>query len=343
MRAHRRGSSVRSLARVSGEAAAGRASAPEDAAAPPRPAARHVGLAPRPDLGLDSVDRMGRGQEESAKVRTPPGEIGDLFWRAHLAEEIARRRIDPHAARRGHPDIAALVAFHAVGHTLFERRANAGGEDAPVRQRAVGGDVEHADQRLHRVVDIEELFVRREAEAVRLVEQQPIDQQLRRAAARRDAVDALEAERARPLDPEAGHAPVIGIGEIDRAVGADADVVGAVELLALEMGRENLAPPVRPLAHERGGRVLAHDQVEVGVIGHAVAFVGRPTHLGDAAPGVPAAAHVGRHVREEKIVVEGMPDRPLGEGEPGPDLTNRRIRVDQLLEFRPERRMGHRA
>ena len=109
------------------------------------------------------------------------------------------------------------------------------------------------------------------------------------------------------------------------------------------MGRENLAPPVRPFAHERRCRVLAHDQVEIGVVGHAVAFVGRPAHFRDAARGVPAAAHVGRHVGEQKIVVDRMPDRTLGEGEPGPDLTDRRIRIDQVLEFRPQGRMRHRS
>ncbi len=65
-------------------------------------------------------------------------------------------------------------------------------------------------------------------------------------------------------------------------------------------------------------------------------------HFDDAARGVPAAAYVGRHVREQKILVDRVPDRPLGEGEPGADLTDRRIGVDQILEFRPQRRMRHR-
>ena len=99
------------------------------------------------------------------------------------------------------------------------------------------------------------------------------------------------------------------------------------------MRGENLAPSVRPLAHEQGRRVLANDQVEVGVIGHAVAFVGGPLDLGDAVFRVPAAAHVARHVGEQEIMVEGMPDRPFGEDEPGPDLADRRFGVDQVAEF----------
>ena len=88
--------------------------------------------------------------------------------------------------------------------------------------------------------------------------------------------------------------------------------------------------------------MLADDQVEIGVVGHAVAFVGRAAHFRDAPRRVPAAAHVGRHVREQKIVVDRMPDRTLGEGEPGSDLTDRRVRIDQFLEFRPQGRMRHR-
>src|ERR1700733_12298210 len=101
-----------------------------------------------------------------------------------------------------------MVAFHPVRHALLERRTNARGEHAPARQRTVGGDVEHADQRLHRIVDVEELLIRREAEAVRLIEQQALDEQLRGAATGRDAVDTLKAELPRTLDAIARHAAI---------------------------------------------------------------------------------------------------------------------------------------
>ncbi len=81
--------------------------------------------------------------------------------------------------------------------------------------------------------------------------------------------------------------------------------------------------------------MLAHDEVEVGVIGHAIAFVGRPADFDDAASGVPPSPHVGWHVREQKIVIDRMPDRPLSEGEPGSQLDHRRIEIDQVREFRP--------
>src|SRR5580658_9982357 len=154
MSAQRRGSRVKVLARA-GAAGLG----------------VHVRLAARPDFGCDAIDGMGGGHEQGAEIGPAPGEIGDLLRRAHFADEIARGRVDPDAAGRGDPHVPALVAFHAVWHAFFERRADAGSEDAPVRERAVGGDVEHADQRLRGVVDIDELFVRRKAQAVRLIEE----------------------------------------------------------------------------------------------------------------------------------------------------------------------------
>ena len=109
------------------------------------------------------------------------------------------------------------------------------------------------------------------------------------------------------------------------------------------MRREHLAPAVGALAHQARGRVLADDQVEVGVIGHAVALVRRPHDLAHAAALVPAAAHVGRHVGEQQIVIDRVPDRPFGEGEAGAELADRRIDVDQMLEFANAARCGSSA
>src|SRR5882757_8942788 len=103
----------------------------------------------------------------------------------------------------------------------------------------------------------------------------PIDHELWRATAGQNAIDALETELPRPLDAIHRHAPVPGIAEVDRSTGMDTDVVRAVELLTLEMRGEYLAPPVRPFANERRRGMLADDQVQLGVVGHAVALVRR--------------------------------------------------------------------
>src|SRR5262249_7577650 len=157
-----------------------------------------------------------------------PGQVGDHLREAHFAEQIPRRRIDPDAAGRGHPDIAALVAFHAVGQSWLQLGADAAGEHTRIGKQPVGLDVEGTDQRLHGIVDIEHALVWREAQPVRLLEQMAVDQQFRRATAWRYAVDALETELPRPLNAIDRHAAIPGIAEVDRAAGMDADVVRAV-------------------------------------------------------------------------------------------------------------------
>src|SRR5439155_8629030 len=218
---------------------------------------------------------------------------------AYLAEHLARRGVDPDAAGRGDPDIAALVALHAVGQAGLELGANAAGEDARIGERAVGFDVEGADQRLRGVVDVEQAFIGREAEAVGLVEQMAVDDEFWRAAAGRDAIDALKAELARPLDAIDRHAAVPGIAEIDRAARMDADVVRAVELLILVVRSNHLTPSVGALADQGRGGMLADNEIELGVIGHAVAFIRRTLDLDDAALGVPSPAHIAGHIRKQ--------------------------------------------
>ena len=162
----------------------------------------------RPGLDRDRIDRMGGGQIERAKIGPAPGEIGDEFGRAHLAEQFAGGRIDPDAAGRGDPDIAALVALHAVGQAGLELGADAAGEDARIGERTIGFDVEDADQRLHGVVDVKQRSSGEKQRPFGLVEQMAIDDELRRAAAGRNAVDALEAElraAARRRRPACGH------------------------------------------------------------------------------------------------------------------------------------------
>ena len=168
-----------------------------------------------------------------------------------------------------------------------------------------------------------------------------VDHELRRAPAGRHAVDALKAELTRALDAVHGHAAVPRIREIDRAVRAHADIVRAVELLALEVRREDFAAAI-VLANEARGRVLADDQAETGVVGHAVALVGRLHHLAHAAALVVAAAHVGGHVGEQQKLIARMPDRAFGEGESAGQPFDRRFEIDQVGKLATQGGVGHR-
>src|SRR5689334_8822355 len=89
--------------------------------------------------------------------------------------------------------------------------------------------------------------------------------------------------------------------------------------------------------------MLADDQIELGVIGHAVAFVRRTLDLDDAAPGIPSPPYIGRHVGEQQMVLDRMPDRPFREFKPCADLADRRTWVAQGFEFLAQRDMRHRS
>jgi hypothetical protein len=86
--------------------------------------------------------------------------------------------------------------------------------------------------------------------------------------------------------------------------------------------------------------MLTDQQVELPVIGHAIALVGRAHDLADAAT-IMATAHIGRHVREQQILVSWMPDRTFSEREPGSCLHDRDIGIDQRLEGWIKNLMGH--
>ena len=87
--------------------------------------------------------------------------------------------------------------------------------------------------------------------------------------------------------------------------------------------------------------MLADDQVEVGVIGHAVAFVGRTADLADAVLRIPSPPDIARHIREQEILPSGVPDRPLGENESAGHGPDRLVLVHQGLEFRRHHAVGH--
>src|SRR5579872_3827588 len=190
---------------------------------------------------------------------------------------------------------------------------------------------------------MERLLVGREAQSVRLLKQIAFDEQFERAV-RLHAIDALEAQLAWPLDAKAWHAPVPGIGEIDRTIRAYADIVRTVQFAPLEMRGEDFAAAGAVFADKRRCRMLANDEIEVRVIGHPVALVRRALGFGDAAPRVPPAPHVAWHVGKQQIAFPRAPDWALGELKASRHLPQRRGRIDQRFELRLQREnMGHPA
>ena len=88
--------------------------------------------------------------------------------------------------------------------------------------------------------------------------------------------------------------------------------------------------------------MLADDQVPVVVERHPVALVARVAQHGHAFVGMPAPPLVARHVAEVQRAV-GHPDRPFGEREPGRDLLDLRVLVDESEHFLGLHTNRHRA
>ena len=127
-----------------------------------------------------------------------------------------------------------------------------------------------------------------------------------------------EVDLTRSLDAEAGKAAVPGVGEVDRAVGADGDVVRAVEVLALPVECERLAHTVGALADERARHVLADEQVEVVIQHHPVALelleqldfpLAAPSanRFGHVSPTNAAAVveEIGKYLTKDDLVLDG--------------------------------------
>ena len=226
---------------------------------------------------------------------------------------------DPDAAGAGGEEVAAQVDLQAVGGAGRGLVVDVV-EDAPVRGAVLAEVVGHPDLLvLVGVGDVENVLVGREGDAVgaALV----LDQQLELAVGAQ-AVDAVEVELAERRLLEALEA-VRRVGEVERAVGAEDSVVGAVEAAPFEAVDDHRAGAVLLEPRDAAVAVLADDQTPLGVEGqpvrrdrpqplavaleHRVDERARPVGLGPLVDGV------GPHVGEEQPRLAAEPHRPLRE------------------------------
>src|ERR1700730_877268 len=296
---------------------------------------RHVAEPIPRHLHRDSVQRGRARHVQVAPFLAAPVQVADVLRDLDHAEQLGLGADHPDSSGSSDVDVAALVAFHPVGDALLDHaRADVLEKHPTVSDRPVRLPVEDADVRARRVVDVEQRFVGRETQTVRLLE--IVDEQLRIAAARGGPVDALEPELTLALDAEDGHASVPRIAEVDRTVVRDDHVVRAVQLFAVVMGSEHLAAASSAVgihAYERARDLHADEQATLGVVCHPVALVARVRDLGDAVRLAPTPPNVGGHVAEEQIAPLLVPERSLGEGEARRELLDLRLRVDELMEL----------
>src|SRR5215472_627783 len=241
---------------------------PDDAASRPleRPGnefelpSHHLLLPDRHPGNVEACTKHGviRCHIERAPIVVAPGDVGGVPARDEQPAEQCTLWIDDvHAAGPGAIDIALLVALHPVGHSRFaagELMEKAAFADAAIRRNVEGTDVRHP-----RVIDVENLLVRAEAEPVGI--NGILDRELD-LALRREPEHRLDVEMA--LHIFADHArddeTTSGIGPVHRAVGAHDDVVGAVEFLALPARRDRSERAVMLYAPDRALRPAGDHQ-----------------------------------------------------------------------------------
>lgn len=193
-------------------------------------------------IDSDLVDAGTRGDKQCFAVDTAEREIGGHLRGLDSAKVLPFGGDDQHAAWTGFIEIAFGVDAKAVGDAGRSFVAQVGEQHA-VAERAVLADVVAIDDTS--TVDVEISFVRREGEAVG--HWHVIDEEGERAALPHE--DGIEGQFAAGI-LAAEVEPAIGIGEVDRPIALDDDVVGGVEVFALVAVSQYRAFAVFLDAHE---------------------------------------------------------------------------------------------
>src|SRR5712692_4535991 len=270
-------------------------------------------------LDANAIEGRRCGDEERAIVVIAPREVGRALGRLDDLAQRARRIEHVNTAGAAAVHVARGIDLHPVGRPRLVTPGLR--PHAALRERPAGGDVEDADVLAGGVVDEELPLVEGEAEPVGTVE--VVHEQLRRLGIGAHAVDALEVQLLRPLDAEELRAAVGWVAEVDGAVALAHDVIRAVELLAPVVRGDRDEGAVWTRERHPAGRVLAGEEPSLAVVRQAVGHVAGLAERGHAVLGRPAPHVIAGHVAPEQELARRMPQRPLGEEEPGAELLER--------------------
>src|SRR6266478_804940 len=281
---------------------------------------------------LNTIDRRRARAVKLVPLRSAPIQISGMLRHSKHAQVLRDRAQNPYASWSRDVDIPSLVGFHAVDDAAFENTvANLLRENAAVAERSVGRDIEHADMSSRGIVHVEKLFIGREAHAVGLAKVVRLQVQL---AIGRNPKETLKTQILLTLQPKNRHPAVRWITEIDRIVGSNHHVVGAVQFFPLPMRCDDLALPRPGFHHQRAGVVLTDIQISCAVIGHAIALVARIADLRNPIGGAPSAAHVAGHITEVQALLLWIPDGTFGKQKPRAKFFDDRVLIDQSEQLR---------
>ena len=216
--------------------------------------------------------------------------------------------MDPVAGRR--PDVAVDIEPEAVRdaglHDVEDARPF---EPAPVddvERHDVVAALDHP-----RIRHVERPLVEREREPVGVDEGVGRDRQLAGRAVQPEHEAATQLGVGLVALPVVED-PVRRIGEPDRSVRGDDDVVRRVEPPALVPVDDGRAAAIGLVARDASQAVLAGEDAPVVVERVAVGEIGRAVEVGDAVGGRPAMDDVAPHVAPDQGVLARHVDGPLG-------------------------------
>ena len=290
---------------------------------------------------VEGVEGLAGGHEEAVLFGAAEAEIGAGFGEMNLAEEggVGGEDVDAieffRAPAGGGPD----VAVHIAADTVRGAGGHVHEEAAVLEMRAVHDVVDSDGMRVGGMLgsasvhDVELFFVGGKADAVGLVHVGGDDGDF--ASFGVEAVDDGGKLEGGFVAFVVGHDAVAGIGEPDGAVGMHGEIVGSVEMLALERVHEDGDGSVVLRAREAAGVVFAGEQAALAVAIVAVAVVGGATERGDfAGVGVVAQDAVVGNVAPEKIVAIAEPDGAFGPARAGVEALDGGIALDVFAETR---------
>jgi len=266
------------------------------------------------------VDRSAGGEEHGPVVRSAPGAVGRYLRQPDDSQVIAGAIENPAPFRAGAVDSALAIYFHAVGHTVLGGEHV--GEHPVVAQGAVGS---HVEGPYHLVGALLSPLLLLDATVI-----PPGDSHVKDAFVGRKSQSVGEVQFA----GHGGHGtigtdavnpagvnltvrrsdPVARVGEVDAAVGAGYQVVGAVQPLAIAGFGQGCHRAVRFLAGDSPSVTLAHNQPALQVEGQPIGPVRVLPECLEFAAGGDAEHQASADIHEQPMAV-GMPNRSFREHE----------------------------
>src|SRR6185312_7097226 len=213
-------------------------------------------------IDVERIQRVRRCHEQAVALDAAETQIGAALRQRNMADRLALRREHAHAVELGgHAPAAPQIAVDIAAETV-RRAARAGVDDdaavgdlVAVADHVIGEDAPRLAARLD---DVEDRLVRRESEAVRRIDAVGGDRH--RTGLAVDAVDVHRQFRLGHIAFVIAEDAELRIGEPDRTVRLDHDVVRRIQALALEAVADDGDRAVIFGARDAAREMLAGDE-----------------------------------------------------------------------------------